>query len=206
MHDYHASIKTSPSSTSNPSRSTRSEAQATRRDEDQNNEDDEMFPHPEGDAEGGYSYGPAVNVPLMTKHRMESEGDVVFDGDEELSKMQQDDNGNADQGNTELVPYAHRDLKPGYAEYGSTALGLEVHYIHFRNVMISDDGTPILMDFGSTMKARIPIENRSQAMLQQVSCQFVDFHTPLYRCYFILYRKLRPSRVRWLTVHLNSSM
>jgi serine/threonine kinase 16 len=33
--------------------------------------------------------------------------------------------------------------------------------------MISDDGTPILMDFGSTMKARIPVENRSQALLQQ---------------------------------------
>lgn len=35
--------------------------------------------------------------------------------------------------------------------------------------MISDDGTPILMDFGSTVKARIPIENRSQALMQQVS-------------------------------------
>lgn len=35
--------------------------------------------------------------------------------------------------------------------------------------MLADDGvTPILMDFGSCMKARIPIENRSQALLQQV--------------------------------------
>ena len=33
--------------------------------------------------------------------------------------------------------------------------------------MISDDGQPILMDFGSTMKARVKIENRSQALLQQ---------------------------------------
>lgn len=34
--------------------------------------------------------------------------------------------------------------------------------------MIADDGVaPILMDFGSCMKARIPIENRSQALLQQ---------------------------------------
>jgi serine/threonine kinase 16 len=34
--------------------------------------------------------------------------------------------------------------------------------------MIADDGvTPILMDFGSCTKARIPIENRSQALLQQ---------------------------------------
>jgi len=38
-----------------------------------------------------------------------------------------------------------------------------------RNVMISDDGTPILMDFGSTVKARIPIETRAQALMQQVS-------------------------------------
>lgn len=36
-----------------------------------------------------------------------------------------------------------------------------------RNVMIADDGRPILMDFGSAMKARIKIENRSQALLQQ---------------------------------------
>lgn len=33
--------------------------------------------------------------------------------------------------------------------------------------MIADDGRPILMDFGSAMKARIKIENRSQALLQQ---------------------------------------
>ena len=35
--------------------------------------------------------------------------------------------------------------------------------------MIADDGkTPILMDFGSAMKARVHIESRSQALLQQV--------------------------------------
>ena len=36
-----------------------------------------------------------------------------------------------------------------------------------RNVMISDDGRPILMDFGSCMKARVKVENRNQALLQQ---------------------------------------
>ena len=36
-------------------------------------------------------------------------------------------------------------------------------------VMISDDGvTPILMDFGSTVRARIKIETRTQALMQQV--------------------------------------
>ena len=34
--------------------------------------------------------------------------------------------------------------------------------------MVADDGvTPILMDLGSCLKARIPIENRSQALMQQ---------------------------------------
>ena len=34
--------------------------------------------------------------------------------------------------------------------------------------MLANDGvTPILMDFGSRIKARIPIENRSQALIQQ---------------------------------------
>lgn len=43
--------------------------------------------------------------------------------------------------------------------------------------MIADDGvTPILMDFGSAMKARIRIETRSQALLQQVR-HIVDFAT-----------------------------
>lgn len=71
-----------------------------------------MFPHPEGDGEDGYSYGPAVEVPLMTKHLVEEDGDVVFDGDE---AFQENGNGSgaAVPGKTELVPYAHRDLKPG---------------------------------------------------------------------------------------------
>lgn len=33
--------------------------------------------------------------------------------------------------------------------------------------MISDEGRPVLMDFGSCLKARIQIENRSVALLQQ---------------------------------------
>lgn len=83
-----------------------------------------MFPHPEGDGEGGYSYhgpGSGANVPLMTRDRPEDEHETIFDGDEELNRIQRDGaNGNAQPGQTELVPYAHRDLKPGYVQLGSS--------------------------------------------------------------------------------------
>ena len=72
-----------------------------------------MLPRPDGDADGGYSYDGA-SVPLMNRRRMEPESDVVFDGDEEAEELR------AEQlplegGKTEIVPYAHRDIKPGQA-------------------------------------------------------------------------------------------
>ncbi|CAG8586494.1 12519_t:CDS:2 [Funneliformis caledonium] len=49
----------------------------------------------------------------------------------------------------DIVPFAHRDIKPG-------------------NVLLSDDmQTPVLMDFGSLIRARIKIQTRNQALLQQ---------------------------------------
>ena len=104
MHTYRAPA----SSSSSPPSSSQSRGPAAR-DHDEDYDDDEMFPHPEGDAEGGYSYGGsggnASSVPLVTRQRLD-DGDVVFDGDEDASNVVQGSTG-------ELVPYAHRDLKPG---------------------------------------------------------------------------------------------
>jgi len=84
---------------------------------------------------------PAVNA-TYPPHRedvsLPDQSALVFDGDEELAETTEG----------ELVPYAHRDIKPG-------------------NIMIADDGAPILMDFGSTIKARILVETRQQALLEQ---------------------------------------
>ncbi|KAG2100467.1 protein kinase [Suillus discolor] len=144
MHDYHTTTGTS-SAQPQPS----SSSSSSRAEENHSDGEDELFPQPEGDSEGGYSYDKSVNMPLMTKHRVEGDGDVIFDGDEEASAIQTARNGQVPQGKSEHIPYAHRDLKPG-------------------NIMIADDGvTPILMDFGSTIKARIKIDSRSLALLQQ---------------------------------------
>lgn len=113
MHDYHAPIGSS--SRANQSSSARHAPSQPNSPRNSVDEDDEMFPHPEGDGEGGYSYhgpGSSANVPLMSKNRPE-DNEPIFDGDEELDRIQHQ-NGKANSGQTELVPYAHRDLKPGY--------------------------------------------------------------------------------------------
>lgn len=100
MHEYRPTSARSAAAVQNerrprPNRSTAAD-----------DDNDERFPQPEGDAEGGYSYDGA-SVPLVTKHRVEMEHDVVFDGDEELEHN--------DGPPLDVIPYAHRDLKPGCA-------------------------------------------------------------------------------------------
>lgn len=84
--------------------------------DDEDDEDDSILPKPDGDGEGGYSYSndAGSSVPLVAKHAVEDEGDVIFDGDQELENHGTG-NGSANPSDMELVPYAHRDLKPGCA-------------------------------------------------------------------------------------------
>lgn len=108
MHNYHAPIKNTTSNPSKPNKQPSPEPQRKSDDEPR-----DMFPQPEGDDEGGFSYdGPGQSgpsVPLMSRRMQEESNDVIFDGDQDL-----DEHGNgAANGETELVPYAHRDIKPG---------------------------------------------------------------------------------------------
>jgi serine/threonine kinase 16 len=164
MHTYRAPIgATLPNGNAGSSSSAAAKKKPQQQQQhDDDEDDDERFPQPEGDGEDGYSYGSA-SVPLMTRRRVEEQGDTVFDGDEELGRIQEQAQQNG--GVTELVPYAHRDLKPGCAAslYSNQCLLTDP-----RNIMIADDGAPIVMDFGSTVKARVEITNRSQALVQQV--------------------------------------
>jgi len=119
-------------------------------------EDDEGFPQPHGDAEGGYSYHNSGAVPLSNKLPSKKgrgaggeEQSGLMNGDPADLEVHRSSPVLGGSGETESFPFAHRDMKPG-------------------NVMIADDGSPILMDFGSAIPARIRIETRTQALFQQV--------------------------------------
>jgi serine/threonine kinase 16 len=106
MHDHREVAQPAPTSVPNGTAKSSANKPKPSNDDDDN---DERFPQPEGDAEGGYSYASTSQVPLMTRTM-----EVVFDGDEEESR-QNGDAQRGDDGKMELVPYAHRDLKPGFA-------------------------------------------------------------------------------------------
>jgi serine/threonine kinase 16 len=102
MHHYRSAKRFSPGSSSEPQPRPASGS-------DDGHEENDMFPQPEGDAEGGYSYMPgasrpdASRVPLVSS-QPHDDGDVIFDDEQDAT---------AQSGSGELVPYAHRDLKPG---------------------------------------------------------------------------------------------
>lgn len=128
MHDYRPSPRsaalpptnqqqrqangTSSSANGNPVRKVSAGSRKNTVERHSEDDEDERFPQPEGDADGGYSYGDSVTVPLVTKQRVEEEGEVVFDGDEEAAEIA-GAAGAGGSGGSEVVPYAHRDLKPG---------------------------------------------------------------------------------------------
>ena len=73
-------------------------------------DEDEGMLQAVGDSEGGYSYHGGKTGKQKQKGKQVANsgldgGDVIFDGDEEVA--------GGDTG--DVVPYAHRDLKPGYA-------------------------------------------------------------------------------------------
>lgn len=70
--------------------------------------------------------------------------------------------------------------------------------------MIADDGvTPILMDFGSTITARIKIDSRSLALLQQV---YAGIYLLLYFISHSSHRILPRNKAPWHTALQNFSM
>ena len=119
-------------------------------------EEDEGFPQAHGDEEGGYSYHNSGAIPLSNKLPGRKgrgaggeEESGLMNGDPADLEVHRASPAPAGSSDTESFPFAHRDMKPG-------------------NVMIADDGSPILMDFGSAIPARIKVETRSDALLQQV--------------------------------------
>jgi serine/threonine kinase 16 len=133
MHDYCAPLhsrKTRPSSaipasalpTSTPTAAAgarppnRSSKKGKQRATDDADYEDERFPQPDGDTDQGYSYDGKneSSVPLVSKNSGQDDTEVVFDGDEELEKMQNDEEVDERPENESVhVPYAHRDIKPG---------------------------------------------------------------------------------------------
>jgi len=163
MHEYRAPVGTQ--SRQNAQAASRSntrrlsgEMQSSRLPQPEHHSDDEDdagFPQAHGDEEGGYSYHSGA-IPLSNKLPSKKgrgaggeEESGLMNGDPADLEVHRSSPAPGAGGETELYPFAHRDMKPG-------------------NVMIADDGSPILMDFGSAIPARVKVETRSQALLQQV--------------------------------------
>ncbi|PRT56451.1 Serine/threonine-protein kinase ENV7 [Wickerhamiella sorbophila] len=93
-----------------------------------------------------YALGTAEAIRAMHHHHASGSGGHD-DGEAEEDRLldNQDDSGRSSVPLGEVVPYAHRDVKPA-------------------NVMIDDHQRLVLMDLGSVSKARVHVENRQQAL------------------------------------------
>lgn len=109
LHDYHTTSGSQSQPRLTSSRNAVSSASRVDHPNDHHSDDeegDELLSHPEGNGDS------SVNVPLVRKSRVDVE-EVVFDEEEEVSKIPDLQNGNSEPGKSEHVPYAHRDIKPG---------------------------------------------------------------------------------------------
>lgn len=119
MHDYRASGSKSTQAAKPPSQKSTANRPASPEGNDDDDDDDDdrdqerLLPHPEEDIEGeGFSYGNAPSVPRAMQKRQQQTGEVVFDGDQELSVLERVAESSTDPNNSIPVPYAHRDIKP----------------------------------------------------------------------------------------------
>ncbi|KPV73804.1 uncharacterized protein RHOBADRAFT_66670 [Rhodotorula graminis WP1] len=128
---------------------------------------DEFEEEDEDEESGGLRSGTNEGQALIgglesARQQLEEDDDVPGMGEEDgatvlgrLGDGQRATGGTVDKGEPvegqkgSFTPWAHRDIKPA-------------------NVMLADDNeTPVLMDFGSALPARIPIPDRRVALLQQ---------------------------------------
>ncbi|KAK4046605.1 Serine/threonine-protein kinase env7 [Microbotryomycetes sp. JL201] len=151
MHKYHAGPSASypPTSASLSQSSMVLQRDNDTADDDDEEEEDRIINRGENEGEALIGGLDSANAHLEE----DSDARVPGIGDDDsgivLGRLGTSENTETQSVQRKQQPWAHRDIKPA-------------------NIMISDDGTtPILMDFGSALPARIPIPNRSVALFQQ---------------------------------------
>lgn len=110
LHDYHTVSGSQSQSRPTSSRATVPSTSPVHQQDDHHSDDeegDEFLSHPQGNGDS------SVNVPLVKRRQVDVE-DGIFGDDEEVSRIPDLQNGNPESGKGEHVPYAHRDIKPGW--------------------------------------------------------------------------------------------
>ncbi|EJD47235.1 other/NAK protein kinase [Auricularia subglabra TFB-10046 SS5] len=112
-------------------------ASGAQRPPETHNDDDDRGGLPEPEGDAEGGFSYHAAAPAPSRRRQQ-EAEVVFNAEEPAEEGEEG----------VLQPWAHRDIKPA-------------------NVMLADDGTPVLMDLGSAIPARIRIQTRQEALMQQ---------------------------------------